>query len=131
MGAIQEPTADMPPWSVEIRRESFYLTAFGPAGELAPERVDDHALRFPVDHAPRLLSALDQVTGHQGWKEWTGTPRADAVTLVRDGDVLELRLPEPVYAQVWDDTDGHDTSVSTEIEYAHVEHLRAQLAAHA
>jgi hypothetical protein len=131
MGAIQKPTAAMGSYGVELRRESFYLTAAGPAAELVAQRVDSHVLRVPVDHAPPILAALDQVTSaHRGWKDWTGTPRADAITVVRTGDWLDLHLPLPVYAQEFDDADCQDASVSTEIEYADVDHLRSLLAEH-
>ncbi|MFJ3100358.1 hypothetical protein [Streptomyces sp. NPDC086835] len=130
MGAQQEPTEAMGQYRTEIRGESFYLTVSGPTAEFAPERVDRHVLRIPVDHARHILAALDQVTAHKGWTDWTGTPRTDALTVGRVGDVLELHLPGAVYAQSWDDEDGRDTSISTEIAYADVAHLRALLTLH-
>jgi hypothetical protein len=36
-----------------------------------------------------------------------------------------------VYAQDWDDEDGKDSSISTEVGYEDIDDLRAQLTAHA
>lgn len=128
MGAQQEPTEAMGPYRTEIRGESFYLTVSGPTAEFFPERVDRHTLRVPPVHTGYLLAALDQVTAHRGWTDWSGTPREGGITVSRgDGNVLELVLPLPVYAQAWNDEDGRDTSLSTEIEYADVADLRAQI----
>ncbi|NGO67871.1 hypothetical protein [Streptomyces boncukensis] len=131
MGAIQEPTTAMGPYRTEIRGESFYLTVYGPTETLGARRVDRHALSVPAAHAPHILAALEQVTAHKGWKDWNGTPRTGAVTVTREGDDLILRVDEPVYPQEWNDEDGADTSLSTEIAYWDVDDLREQVARYA
>ncbi|MEU0181454.1 hypothetical protein ABZ312_09720 [Streptomyces sp. NPDC006207] len=127
MGAIQEPTPAMGPYRTEVRRESFYLTAHGPTEGFAARRVDAHALRVPADHAPLILAALDQVTGHNAWQAWAGTSRTGRLVVTPDDGDLLLRTDQPVYDQAWDDEEGKHSSVSTEIEYADVDDLRQQL----
>ncbi|MBA0053466.1 hypothetical protein E0L36_22080 [Streptomyces sp. AJS327] len=127
MGAIQEPTTTMGPYRTEIRSESFYLTVSGPTATPGARRVDRQTLSVPAAHAPFILAALDQVTAHNGWKDWNGTRRTGAITVTRDGDELLLRVDEPVYAQEWNDEDRADTSVSTEIGYEDVGDLREQV----
>ncbi|UQA95646.1 hypothetical protein [Streptomyces halobius] len=127
MGAIQQPTTAMGPYKTEIRRESFYLTVTGPTAELRAERVDRDTMRVPVADVPCILAALDQVTGHLAWREWTGAPRTGTVAVTRDGDSLLIRPGAPVYDQRWDDEQGDDTNVMTEVAYEDVDDLRAQL----
>ncbi len=131
MGAIQEPTPAMGPYRTEIRGESFYLNVSGPTATLAARRDDRDTLRVPVDHVPHLLATFDQVTAHNGWRDWSGTPRTGAATVTPDGAELLLRTDQPVYVQDWDDEDGTDTSIQTEIAYEDVDDLRTQLTAYA
>jgi hypothetical protein len=132
MGAIQEPTSDMGPYGVEVRRESFYLNATGDPGEYNHVDGEPDTLSLPADHVPYVLAALDQVTGHAAWKEWskTGTHRQGAVA-AHVGDHLVLRFQDTVYLEPREHDGMKYLLASTEVEYADVDHLRSLLAEHA
>lgn len=130
MGAVQEPTPGMGPYRTEIRRESFRLTVAGPTAQLPARRTDRHTLCLPLAHAPHVLAALDQVTDHPAWQRWPGTPRTRGVVVTVDGDVLVMRTPHPVYADQLSDDAGNDTVIVTELDFADIDALRAQLHPH-
>lgn len=131
MGAIQQPTAAMGPYGVEIRCESFYLTSMEPTATTGAQRLGRHVLRIPIEHRPYVLAALDQVTQHTGWKDWEGsdgTSRTDGVLVTVETGQLLLHTPLPVYEQSWTDQHGGDSSVSVEIEYRDLAALQQALA---
>ena len=131
MGAIQQPTAAMGPYGTEIRKESFYLTVSAPTVTFYAQLHGDQGVRVPVSHAKHLLAALDQVTGHRGWREWNGTPSTGNVAVTPDGDHLVIVFDASVHEQKWADEEGADSSISTEVAYWDVADLRAQLAPYA
>lgn len=129
MGAIQQATADMLPYSTEIHSESFRLTAAGPQSEFQVRRVGRNHLGVPAADVSKIVAALDRVMAHRTWREWDGTRRRGVMMVRLDGDRLVIRTVTPVYAEAWDDENGSDAAVSVEIEYADVESFRARLLA--
>ncbi|MER7477404.1 hypothetical protein ABTX60_07075 [Streptomyces sp. NPDC126510] len=139
MGALQEPTAAMGPYRVEIRGESFYLNRIdAPAGVVTqPGRYE---VTVPVADAPQIPAALDQVTGHPQWQRWTRPaqgeqpdtswtlppdkqgPAADSHwTVTVDGDRLHIRGPWVVHHEV------HRNLLGTELGYRDMTELRKSI----
>lgn len=142
MGAIQEPTPAMSPWwGVEVRGESFYLTAgqfARPAnrrylgGDATTDaeratawRVDGGILTAPGP-ATALLAALTQAIEHPAYKDWARDHEAagTTVTAAVQGDRTALVVPAHVYGK--DADDGYVACV--ELEYQHLAALHAAVA---
>ncbi|MFF4385598.1 hypothetical protein ACFY0G_02210 [Streptomyces sp. NPDC001552] len=136
MGAIQEPTPEMGPYRTEIRGESFWLTVKEPTATFDVQRLDDHTMRVPTAHVPYVMASLYQVFGHKAFRDWYEQhpaergeqwPEHPAVTVTRDGEHLLLALTGKVYPKSWDDEDGKDSAIGTEIPFRDMEILRNAL----
>lgn len=107
MGAVLEPRPAMTPWySVEVRRESAYVTATTylhahyaqRAGEAEMTDADRAGAWLPVDErttrAPgtpaALAAAMEQIADHPVYREWRkdGSHAGDAGAELRDGLLL-------------------------------------------
>lgn len=132
MGAIQEPTPEMGPYRTEIRGESFWLTVKEPTATFDVQRLDDHTMRIPAAHVPYVMASIYQVCGHPAFAAWHDKqpawidqdPREPAVTVTRDGEHLLVALPGKVYPKSWDDEDGQDSAIGTEIPFWDLNDLR-------
>ncbi|MYW96000.1 hypothetical protein G3I59_36705 [Amycolatopsis rubida] len=151
MGAILEATPEMGEWSVEVRRESAYLTGSGynelafdggpephhvprvlwdeeePFGraEAPDEIVRAVAFAIPAEDASKVRAALDQVIANPSYVEFMRENPAPAGTWrVEQADGL-VRLYGPVIAfgshKPW------ALHPSVELEYSSLAELRAAL----
>ncbi|MGI5292948.1 hypothetical protein ACQEVF_57895 [Nonomuraea polychroma] len=119
MGACLHPTPEMGPFSVEARRESFYLNAASAVLLITAKGEEPRCQwRIADTHAAALVAALDQVMAHPSFAEHDHDPEDGHQVRRRDGwlDVDGVGYPyqDPEYAAV-------------ELEYRHVRALRAAL----
>ncbi|KOT90396.1 hypothetical protein ADK86_26195 [Streptomyces sp. NRRL F-5755] len=123
-------------YRTEIRSRSFYLIVSEPTKEFVkkhtPERVDRYVLRILADQVPHIMAALDQVTSCLEWYKWAEFREPDTEALSLSGDKngsILFRWATPVHEQRWNGKEGDDMTLSTEIDFQHVNSLRSQLQA--
>lgn len=128
MGACLELQSNTAPFAVECRSESVEIGT-GITGNVLHARDTANgipaAVAIPRQHVAAFLAGLDQADVHITRYDW---PR-DADPLIDPWQVHEfgddIIIQGPVY--VWVDTKWTSTS-GCEIEYRHMNHLRAALA---
>ncbi|WP_367135722.1 hypothetical protein [Saccharothrix sp. HUAS TT1] len=135
MGALLDPTTEMTPWRVEVRRESWYLNGHdvfaegdAPATVHAPRARKDGGLAFPEEDLPRVEAAVRQVLNHVNYSRWRaegGITQAGSWTLLERRDGL-VYLDGPAHAYGLE----QDWAVRTvELEYQHADALLELLVA--
>jgi hypothetical protein len=152
VGAVLETTAEMGEWSVEVRRESAYLTGSGynehvsgggPEPRHVPRVLWDPEQPFGRDDAPHeivravafavpaedtgnVLAALDQILAHPSYARFMQEhePEAGTWRAERAGDLIQLHGPVIAFGshKPWA---AHG---SVELEYRSLADLRATLA---
>ncbi|WP_410673811.1 hypothetical protein [Amycolatopsis sp. cmx-4-68] len=152
MGAVLEATTEMGEWSVEVRRESAYLTGSGyndhvfdggpeprhvphvlwdseqPFGraEAPHEIVRAVAFAVPAEDAGNVLAALDQILAQPSYARFMQEhePEAGTWRAERAGDLVRLYGPVIAFGshKPWA---AHG---SVELEYGSLAALRAALA---
>ncbi len=132
MGAIQQPTPAMGPYSIEARSESFTMRRAGKTGDTVSHvgTYDDGEVAFPAAEIPQILAALAQATPfaavavitEQGAEAEAQIARAWRVRV--DGDAL--RIAGPVWASV-EERDDEQLLAFAEIPYGRLAELRELL----
>lgn len=134
MAAIQPRLAAADPWSIQIRGESFYLTAVH-RKEAAPTLLDSGAwkvrpgrLLLPFAQLAPFAAALDQAAGHRAFLDQAHPEPVDpwSVTDHSGGQVIEGPWVE-LFVSPWHEDEPGMVQTWSEITYADLPGLRRVL----
>ncbi|MEV0996849.1 hypothetical protein [Nonomuraea sp. NPDC050202] len=122
MGGCLEPTPQMGPFAVEVRRESFYLGCHRDHLAIAPDRE----WSIPLDQVPALFAAFAQVRAHPSYN--AALPGAGDTPWYqverREGRVHVLGLGHAYLG----DTSTRDWPYKTvEVKYRHMQLLQDEI----
>lgn len=138
MGALLEPTVDMGPWHVEVRRESAYLLGEAPNWQRAdgapPEHTilvlgdssNGHGFAIPAGDRTAVKAAIEQIIEHPAYRDWAAEnePAGDGWQSETVDGWLRLHGPDILFGS------GEPWRVSgaVELEYRHLAPLLTELA---
>jgi hypothetical protein len=143
MGALLQPTPEMDPYAVEVRRESAYLSgsmgdynAWREGEQPDPPRRTIYGSKgegFAVlaDDIPSVLAAFEQIAEHPAYTDWCRSPHATEIlnanlnwrTEQRD-DIVRAYGPAIIYG----DHPAWSPVGTVELRYEDVAALRVELA---
>ncbi|MET7814268.1 hypothetical protein ABZT26_25895 [Streptomyces sp. NPDC005395] len=133
MGAIQAARPEWGPYTLEMRRETFYLGSWHTAEPgTVPELLNPDAFTIPTSDAPALLATLEYAL------KWANTRAASVYVHAKPGEPWQLAEAEPGTLSVSGpfadlrvnragDADDPRVQLDAEVRYADLRPLRDAL----